>query len=171
MKEARRTAEVSQKRLHVPAVDRSSLGKPPVLVAVVGPPKVGKTTLIKSIVKSYTSQNVTNVQGPITLLAGKDRRITFIEAPNDLNGAIDVAKVADLVLLLVDANFGFEMETFEFLNILQAHGFPKILGVLTHMDMFTKMSQIKKTKKEMKKRFWEEIYPGAKMFHLSGKSF
>ena len=32
---------------------------------------------------------------------------------------LDVAKVADLVLLLVDASFGFEMETFEFLNILQ----------------------------------------------------
>lgn len=32
---------------------------------------------------------------------------------------LDVAKVADLALLLVDASFGFEMETFEFLNILQ----------------------------------------------------
>lgn len=33
---------------------------------------------------------------------------------------IDAAKYADLVLLLVDGAFGFEMETFEFLNILQA---------------------------------------------------
>ena len=32
---------------------------------------------------------------------------------------MDVAKVADLALLLVDATFGFEMETFEFLNICQ----------------------------------------------------
>ena len=32
---------------------------------------------------------------------------------------VDAAKYADLVLLLVDASFGFEMETFEFLNILQ----------------------------------------------------
>jgi hypothetical protein len=32
---------------------------------------------------------------------------------------IDVAKIADLVLLLVDASFGFEMEIFEFLNICQ----------------------------------------------------
>ncbi len=37
----------------------------------------------------------------------------------DLNGMIDAAKYADLVLLLVDGAFGFEMETFEFLNILQ----------------------------------------------------
>ena len=33
---------------------------------------------------------------------------------------VDAAKYADLVLLLVDGAFGFEMETFEFLNILQA---------------------------------------------------
>ena len=32
---------------------------------------------------------------------------------------VDASKVADLVLLLVDASFGFEMETFEFLNLLQ----------------------------------------------------
>jgi ribosome biogenesis protein BMS1 len=35
---------------------------------------------------------------------------------------LDAAKVADLVLLLVDGSFGFEMETFEFLNLLQARG-------------------------------------------------
>ena len=33
---------------------------------------------------------------------------------------IDAAKYADLVLLMIDGGFGFEMETFEFLNILQA---------------------------------------------------
>jgi hypothetical protein len=32
---------------------------------------------------------------------------------------LDAAKCADLVLLLVDGSFGFEMETFEFLNLLQ----------------------------------------------------
>lgn len=32
---------------------------------------------------------------------------------------IDAAKYCDLVLLMVDGAYGFEMETFEFLNILQ----------------------------------------------------
>ena len=41
----------------------------------------------------------------------------------DLNAMIDAAKYADLVLLLVDGAFGFEMETFEFLNILQVSPF------------------------------------------------
>jgi len=45
--------------------------------------------------------------------------VTFVECPSDLNGMIDAAKYADLVLLLIDGSFGFEMETFEFLNLLQ----------------------------------------------------
>lgn len=53
------------------------------------------------------------------MLAAKKRRLTFIECGNDINCMIDLAKVVDLVLLLVDASFGFEMETFEFLNICQ----------------------------------------------------
>jgi ribosome biogenesis protein BMS1 len=32
---------------------------------------------------------------------------------------LPAAKYADLVLLLIDGGFGFEMETFEFLNLLQ----------------------------------------------------
>ena len=42
---------------------------------------------------------------------GKKRRLTFIECANDLNSMIDVAKIADLVLLMIDASFGFEMVT------------------------------------------------------------
>ena len=62
------------------------------------------------------------------------------------------------VLLLVDASFGFEMETFEFLNICQVHGFPKIMGVLTHLDAFKDNKQMRKTKKRLKHRFWTEVY-------------
>jgi ribosome biogenesis protein BMS1 len=35
--------------------------------------------------------------------------------------------VADLVLLMVDASFGFEMETFEFLNMLQVRRCPSLI--------------------------------------------
>ena len=62
------------------------------------------------------------------------------------------------VLLLVDASFGFEMETFELLNILQTHGFPKVIGVLTHLDLFKHSKSLKKTKKRLKQRFWTEVY-------------
>ena len=81
---------------------------------------------------------------------------------------IDIAKVADLVLLMIDGSFGFEMETFEFLNILQAHGFPKVIGVLTHLDLIKKTATLRTQKKTLKTRFWKEIYQGAKLFYLSG---
>lgn len=73
---------------------------------------------------------------------------------------IDASKYADLVLLMVDGSFGFEMETFEFLNLLQVQGFPKIMGVLTHLDSFKDAQKLKTTKKALKHRFWEEIYQG-----------
>lgn len=60
--------------------------------------------------------------------------------------------------MLTDASFGFEMETFEFLNICQVHGFPKIMGVLTHLDTIKNNKQLKKTKKRLKHRFWTEVY-------------
>ncbi|ORY01638.1 DUF663-domain-containing protein [Basidiobolus meristosporus CBS 931.73] len=164
----RRNADRDQKKLHVPLVDRTPIEAPPVVVAVVGPPGSGKSTLIKSLVKKYTKHNLNEIKGPITVISGKKRRLTFIECTNDMNAMIDVAKVADLVLLLIDASFGFEMETFEFLNVLQAHGFPKIMGILTHLDKFRDNKKLRKTKKRLKNRFWTEIYQGAKLFYLSG---
>lgn len=81
---------------------------------------------------------------------------------------IDLAKVADLVLLLCDASFGFEMEVFEFLNICQVHGMPRIMGILTHLDMIKNSKALKAKKKTLKHRFWTEVYAGAKLFYLSG---
>ena len=99
------------------------------------------------------------------MVANKRRRLTFFEVPaDDLNAMIDVAKVADLVLLMINGGYGYEMETFEFLNLLQSHGFPKVMGVCTHMDAFTRVKSMTATKKKLKHRFWVEIYQGAKMF-------
>ncbi|KRY89465.1 Ribosome biogenesis protein BMS1 -like protein [Trichinella pseudospiralis] len=167
-KAIRRAAEIVEKKTHLPTVDRTPLEPPPFVVAVVGPPKVGKSLLIQCLVKNYTKQTVNDIKGPITVVAGKKRRITLIECNNDINCMIDVAKIADLVLLLVDASFGFEMETFEFLHICQVHGMPRIMGVLTHLDYVKNVKQLRQTKKKLKHRFWTEIYQGAKLFYLSG---
>ncbi|KAB2615160.1 ribosome biogenesis protein bms1-like [Pyrus ussuriensis x Pyrus communis] len=163
-----RTVEKQQRRLHVPTIDRSYGEPAPYVVLVHGPPKVGKSLLIKSLVKHYTKHNLPDVRGPITIVSGKQRRVQFVECPNDINGMIDAAKFADLALLLIDGSYGFEMETFEFLNILQVHGFPKVMGVLTHLDKFKDVKKLRKTKQHLKHRFWTEIYDGAKLFYLSG---
>ncbi|SPP85211.1 ribosome biogenesis protein BMS1 homolog [Drosophila guanche] len=164
----RRKEDLTAKKQHIPVVDQTPDEPPPVLIAVVGPPKVGKTTLIKDLIKTFTRTNVTEIKGAITIVTSKKRRITLLECNNDVNSMIDVAKCADLVLLLCDASYGFEMEIFEFLNICQVHGMPKIMGVLTHLDMIKNPKQLRKRKKELKHRFWTEVYDGAKLFYLSG---
>ncbi|CAH0683359.1 unnamed protein product [Spodoptera exigua] len=164
----RRREDVIAKKQHIPQVDKTPLEPPPIVVAIVGPPRVGKTTLINNLIKSFIKTNVTSTNGPITIVTSKKRRITLIECNNDINSMIDIAKCADLVLLLCDASFGFEMEIFEFLNICQVHGMPKIMGVLTHLDMIKNAKTLKTTKKTLKHRFWTEVYPGAKLFYLSG---
>lgn len=164
----RRKQDIETKKQHIPLVDRTPLEPPPILVAVVGPPKVGKSLVIQCLIKSFVKQPLTSILGPVTVVAGKKRRITFIECNNDINSMIDLAKVADLVLLLIDASFGFEMEIFEFLNICQVHGMPRIMGVLTHLDLIKNGRQMKKIKKALKHRFWTEVYAGAKLFYLSG---
>lgn len=168
-RQAKRSLEVNERKLHVPMVDRTpDDDPPPVIVAVVGPPGTGKTTLIKSLVRRLAKTSLTEVKGPITLVSGKRRRLTFIEVGNDLNSMIDAAKIADLVLLLIDGNFGLEMETMEFLNIAQHQGMPRVLGVSTHLDLFKSQSTLRTSKKRLKHRFWTEVYQGAKLFYLSG---
>lgn len=45
---------------------------------------------------------------------------------------------------------------------------PKIMGVLSHLDMLKNNKTLKRTKKLLKHRFWTEVYAGAKLFYLSG---
>jgi len=76
------------------------------------------------------------------------------------------------VLLLIDASFDYEMETLEFINICHVHGFPKIIGVLTHLDLFKDKKKLRKKKKALKDRFWKEVYQvNAKTFYRATLSY
>jgi len=92
-----RTQDLKTKKQHIPVVDRTPLEPPPIIVGVVGPPKVGKSTLLRCVVKNFTKQRLTKIQGPVTVVSGKQRRLTLIECNNDISAMIDLAKVADLV--------------------------------------------------------------------------
>ena len=130
--------------------------------------KSGKTTLIKSLIKQINKHKISEVVGTITLRAGKSKRITFIECPNDISAMIDLGKIADIALLVIDGSIGFEMETFEFLSIMKSHGFPNVMGVLTHLDFFKDNKQAKKVRKMIKRRFLYEAGDETKLFHISG---
>ena len=72
-----RKADKEQKRLHAPVLDKTPEEPPPMVVLVHGPPGVGKSTVIKSLVKHYARQNITDTKGPISVISGKNRRITL----------------------------------------------------------------------------------------------
>ncbi|KAL1851653.1 hypothetical protein VTK73DRAFT_9389 [Phialemonium thermophilum] len=166
---AARSHDIKEKRLHVPLVDRLPDEPPPRLVTIVGPPGVGKTTLLKSLIRRYSKETISEPLGPITVVTSKKQRLTFVECPNELEAMVDLAKVADIVLLMIDGNYGFEMETMEFLNILAATGMPgNVFGILTHLDLFRKPQALKEAKKRLKHRLWSELYQGAHLFYLSG---
>ena len=120
------------------------------------------------MVHHFTKQKVTTVRGTITLRTNKNQRITFMECPTNMQAMVDMAKIVDLGLLLIDASIGFEMETFEFLCLLHNHGMPNVMGILTHLDYYKLNKNLRKTKKRMKKRFWKEVHDGAKLFYFSG---
>ncbi|XP_055948782.1 ribosome biogenesis protein BMS1 homolog [Argiope bruennichi] len=164
----RRTMDIKSKGYHVPTVDRMPAKPPPAIVVITGPPKVGKTTLLKCLARNFSGQKLTSINGPVTLISGKKKRITFIECNNDINMMIDLVKIADLALLVIDAKSGLEMETFEFLNICQVHGMPRLMSVLTHLDLFKNKKALQRQKVFLKKRIATEIPRCEKMFYLSG---
>ena len=92
-----RKADIQAKKQHVPQVDRTPVEPPPIVVAVVGPPKVGKTTVVRGLIKNWTRQSVREIRGPVTVVSGKNKRVTLLECPSEMSAMIDVAKVADLV--------------------------------------------------------------------------
>ena len=63
---ARHTLDIQTKKHHLPVMDRTPLEPPPVVIAVVGPPRIGQSSLISSLVKTYSRQTLTDVKGPVT---------------------------------------------------------------------------------------------------------
>ena len=70
-KKLHRTLDLQTKKQHIPLVDRAPVEPPPYIVAVVGPPKVGKTTLISNLIKNFTREKISDLKGPVTLVSGK----------------------------------------------------------------------------------------------------
>ncbi|RKO99486.1 hypothetical protein CXG81DRAFT_30194 [Caulochytrium protostelioides] len=166
-----RKAIRTEAKIHVPLNDRKGELPAPLVVAIAGPPGSGKSSLLKALVKKYTRHNLNEIHGPITVVTGRKKRFTFIEVTSDANAMVDVAKIADIVLLMIDAAFGFEMETFEFINILQNHGFPKIIGIMSHMDKFRDNTKRNARRREIKHRFETDVATGAPLFPLNGMQY
>ncbi|KAI5188655.1 ribosome biogenesis protein BMS1 [Nematocida sp. AWRm77] len=166
--EALRRARYNESKYQVPIHIRSYgvLPSPP-MVVVFGPKSSGKTLLLASLVRQYTKQRIENIRGTVTLMASKSKRLSFYECPALLPYMVDSAKIADLVILTIDATVGLEVETFEMLNLLKTHGFPKIMCAITKLDSISGVKQQRDAVKKIKKRMWTEIANGIKVFTMT----
>ena len=81
---------------------------------------------------------------------------------------VNVTKASDIIILVVDCYFGLELETFEFLTLAVTNGCPRILCVLTHLDLFKNWKSLRKAKKRIKKRLKLELNIRSKIFFFSG---
>ena len=167
-KETEKIEEIKESKKDNKVKYYTEVDEPPLIIMIQGGHLSGKTTLIKSLVKYYTNQNITSFKGSITVRNSKNQRLTFIECPNDISSLDDCSKIVDVAILLIDARVGFEMETFEFISLLKNHGFTQIMGVITHMDDFRQNKSLSKYKKQIKKRFIKDATDKSKLFYLYG---
>ena len=70
-------AEKQQRKLRAPIVDRQVQEPPPFVVLVQGPPKCGKSTVIRSLVKYYTRYTLSEVKGPVTVVSARRGEYSF----------------------------------------------------------------------------------------------
>ncbi|CAH8552818.1 unnamed protein product [Schistosoma guineensis] len=160
-----RTLDHQTKRHHLLQSKYVSAVSPPYIVAIVGPPKSGKSTLLRGLIKHFAHLSVGVIKGPVTVVVGKKERFTFIECGCEINSMLDAAKIADVVLLLVNVRAGLEMYHFEFINMIQAHGMPRVVPVLNHLDTFKDSSSSRALRRKIKHRLWTDL--NSKIFLLS----
>lgn len=160
--QAERRQRHEERVARVPIENMMYKDLPPPFISVVGPAGSGKSTLMRSMVKYFTHQSIDGINGPITLSSSKTKRLTLFEVRADIHQFIDASKISDLVIFVIDASVGLEMETFEFLSLLMSHGLSKVMCAVTNVDKSGNQKQLK----SIKKRIWAEICPGIKFFYL-----
>ena len=143
----------------------------PIVISVIGPRRVGKTTFINSLISHYSANEKSKSHGPIVIFSKQKMPYFCIESPSDKISMINLTKASDIIILVIDCYFGLELETFECLTLAIAHGCPRILCVLTHLDLFKDWKSLKKAKKRIKKRLKIELNVQSKVFFFSGITF
>ncbi|MES1901888.1 MAG: Glycoside hydrolase 2 (Mannanase, beta-galactosidase), partial [Paramarteilia canceri] len=150
----------------MPSAKNIQLNEAPKVVVVFGPPKTGKSVLIRSLIRNYTKQRINKIEGPITIVTAKNNRVTFIECNRDINNMLDSSKIADSVIFVIDACSGFELEHQEMATLCQTHGKPQIFSVVTHLDLLKSRSAANKAKSEIRKKIRAETNESSTMYRV-----
>ena len=143
----------------------------PIIISVFGPKKAGKTTLIKSLSYYFSKKSNEFSSGPLIITKSGYIPLIFIECPLDTFSIATLSKATDIAILVIDGFFGLELETFECLSFLNTHGTPRILSVITHIDLFLNWKNFTKTKKRIKNRLKKELGKTLKFFFFSGLTY
>jgi hypothetical protein len=143
----------------------------PLVISIIGPRRVGKTTFINSLISHYSAYEKFKSHGSIVIVNKQKMPYFCIESPSDKISMINLTKASDIIILVIDCYFGLELETFECLTLAIAHGCPRILCILTHLDLFKDWKSLKKAKKRIKKRLKIELNVQSKIFFFSGITF
>ncbi|AFP65235.1 BMS1-like protein (nucleomorph) [Chroomonas mesostigmatica CCMP1168] len=142
----------------------------PLIISIIGPKKVGKTTLNKSIASYFLCEYNEFVYGPLIVVVEKDVSYLFIEASSDILSISNLTKASDIIILVMDGYFGLELEIFEYISLFDTHGVSRVLAALTHIDLFSNWRSLKKSKKRLKTRLKKELTNCTKIFYLTGIS-
>jgi len=143
----------------------------PIIVSFIGPKKTGKTTLMKSLASHFLENYNEFFNGPLLIISNKHKPLIFIECPLDILSVANLAKTSDIVIFMIDGFFGLELETFECVSFLNSHGTPRVLSVVTHIDLFSNWKNLKKAKKRIKNRLKKELGMNLKIFFFSGLTY
>ena len=104
----------------------------------------------------------------ISILNSRAERLFFVENIADNFSFIHSLNFSDLVILLIDAFFGVELETFETITLVKNSNLKRYIFILTHLDLFKTWKSLRKAKKRIKDRLNKETNGNCKIFYFGG---
>lgn len=70
----------------------------------------------------------------VTIYSVSNIRVTLLECCPGFHRALRLFHIVDVILCMVDATSGYEIELYELSCLIQVFGFTRLACVLTHLD-------------------------------------
>mmetsp|Transcript_4395 Transcript_4395/g.8506 ORF Transcript_4395/g.8506 Transcript_4395/m.8506 type:complete len:283 (+) Transcript_4395:409-1257(+) len=138
------------------------------VISFLGPNRVGKTTMIRSLLSYFGFHKEFENKGPLTVSNNEENRLIFIEGVHIPFSLVSLIKISNIIVIMIDGFFGLELDTFELINLARMEGVKKIFFVISHLDLFKKWKTLKKIKKRIKDRLSKETNNQSRIFFLNG---
>ncbi|KAM0688477.1 Glycoside hydrolase 2 Mannanase beta-galactosidase [Conglomerata obtusa] len=131
------------------------------LITLLGPPNSGQDVLFTKLATHFTNSYITTRTVTISTNA---RKFTLHNAKPTLETYIDCVKTSDIVVLTISGT-SLELETFEIISLLKAHGLCKIVIAYDF-----NLKEKRRSLKTIKKRLWREVAGGLKLYDINLES-